>query len=436
MKYYSTNGNTHKVSLSEAVVKGLASDRGLFMPERIAKMPKAFFNNIGSMSLAEMSFAVAYNLFGEDIDGDDLRHIVNDALNFDIPLVKVSEHRYSLELFHGPTLAFKDVGARFMARLLGYFNAREGENRMVNVLVATSGDTGGAVANGFVGVSGVRVFVLYPSGKVSRLQEAQFTTLGDNITAIEVDGTFDDCQALVKSAFMDQELNDKMMLTSANSINVARFLPQMFYYFHAYAQLTKTAEDLNNVVVAVPSGNFGNLTAGLIAKAMGLPVKRFIAANNSNDVVYKYLKTGKFEPQPSVATIANAMDVGNPSNFARILDLYGNSWDAIKNDVEGFAYNDSQIAETLLDVYRNHGYLLDTHGAVAYRSLEEGLQPGEVGVFLETAHPAKFKSLVEDIIGSKVEVPARLMAFSEGVKASVPMSPAFGAFKKFLLSKA
>ena len=436
MKYYSTNGKTPMVTLAEAVVKGLAADRGLFMPEHIGKMPKAFFNNISSMSLQEMSFAVAYMLFGDDIDSDDLKHIVSDTLNFDIPLVKVDDQRYSLELFHGPTLAFKDVGARFMARLLGHFNSQNGEDRMVNVLVATSGDTGGAVANGFLNVPGVRVFVLYPSGKVSRIQEAQFTTLGNNITAIEVNGTFDDCQALVKSAFMDKELNSHMMLTSANSINVARFLPQMFYYFYAYAQLMKAGEDLNNIVVAVPSGNFGNITAGLIAKFMGLPVKRFIAANNRNDVVYNYLQTGVYTPKPSVATIANAMDVGDPSNFARILDLYHNSWEAIKAEISGFTYTDEQIAQTLADVYRQRGYLLDPHGAVAYRSLQEGLQPGEVGVMLETAHPAKFKSVVDSIIGEDIDIPQRLAAFMENPKQSVRMPSAFGPFKQYLLSKA
>lgn len=435
MKYYSTNGKTPMVTLAEAVVKGLAADRGLFMPEHIGKMPKAFFNNISSMSLQEMSFAVAYMLFGDDIDSDDLKHIVSDTLNFDIPLVKVDDCRYSLELFHGPTLAFKDVGARFMARLLGHFNRQNGEDRMVNVLVATSGDTGGAVANGFLNVPGVRVFVLYPSGKVSRIQEAQFTTLGNNITAIEVNGTFDDCQALVKSAFMDKELNSHMMLTSANSINVARFLPQMFYYFYAYAQLMKAGEDLNNIVVAVPSGNFGNITAGLIAKFMGLPVKRFIAANNRNDVVYNYLQTGVYTPKPSVATIANAMDVGDPSNFARILDLYHNSWEAIKAEISGFTYTDEQIAQTLADVYRQRGYLLDPHGAVAYRSLQEGLQPGEVGVMLETAHPAKFKSVVDSIIGEDIDIPQRLAAFMENPKESVRMPSAFGPFKQYLLSK-
>ncbi|MGM9812447.1 MAG: threonine synthase [Muribaculaceae bacterium] len=436
MKYYSTNGKTPMVTLAEAVVKGLAADRGLFMPEHIGKMPKAFFSNISSMSLQEMSFAVAYMLFGDDIDSDDLKHIVSDTLSFDIPLVKVDDCRYSLELFHGPTLAFKDVGARFMARLLGHFNRQNGEDRMVNVLVATSGDTGGAVANGFLNVPGVRVFVLYPSGKVSRIQEAQFTTLGNNITAIEVNGTFDDCQALVKTAFMDKELNSHMMLTSANSINVARFLPQMFYYFYAYAQLIKAGEDLNNIVVSVPSGNFGNITAGLIAKFMGLPVKRFIAANNRNDVVYNYLQTGVYTPKPSVATIANAMDVGDPSNFARILDLYHNSWEAIKAEISGFTYTDEQIAQTLADVYSQRGYLLDPHGAVAYRSLQEGLQPGEVGVMLETAHPAKFKSVVDSIIGEDIDIPQRLRAFMDNPKQSVRMPSAFGPFKQYLLSKA
>lgn len=436
MKYYSTNGKAEKVSLAEAVVKGLAPDRGLFMPEHIGRMPKAFFNNISSMSLQEMSFAVAYMLFGDDINSDDLKRIVSDTLNFDIPLVKVDERRYSLELFHGPTLAFKDVGARFMARLLGHFNRQLDDNRMVNVLVATSGDTGGAVANGFLGVPSVRVFVLYPSGKVSRIQEAQFTTLGDNITAIEVNGNFDDCQALVKSAFMDKELNSRMMLTSANSINVARFLPQMFYYFYAYAQLMKAGEDLSNIVVSVPSGNFGNITAGLIAKFMGLPIKRFIAANNRNDVVYNYLKTGVYTAKPSIATIANAMDVGNPSNFARILDLYHNSWDAIKSEIQGFTYTDEQISQTLAEVYSQRNYLLDPHGAVAYRSLVEGLQPDEVGVMLETAHPAKFKSIVDNIIGADIEIPQRLRAFMENPKQSVRMPSAFGPFKQYLLSKA
>ena len=434
MQYYSTNGNTPNVSLQTAVVKGLAADRGLFMPERIPVLPKAFFNNIGNMSLQDISYVVANTLFGDDIESDTLKDIVYDTLNFDIPLKQVTDNKYSLELFHGPTLAFKDVGARFMARLLGYFNKQENKDGMVNVLVATSGDTGSAVANGFLGVPGVRVFVLYPKGKVSLIQEAQFTTLGQNITAIEVDGTFDDCQALVKSAFMDEELNAHMMLTSANSINVARFLPQMFYYFYAYAQLLKQGKDVSNIVVSVPSGNFGNITAGLIGKRMGLPIKRFIAANNKNDIFFNYLNTGEYSPKPSVATIANAMDVGDPSNFARILDLYEHSHEAISAEISGCTYTDEQIGETMAKAFKETGYVLDPHGAVAYRSLEEGLKDGETGIFLETAHPAKFKATVDTILEENIEIPERLAAFMRGEKQTVEMSSKFAAFKKYLMS--
>lgn len=434
MQYYSTNGKTPNVSLQTAVVKGLAADRGLFMPERIPVLPKAFFNNIGQMSLQDISYVVANTLFGDDIESDTLKDIVYDTLNFDIPLKQVTENKYSLELFHGPTLAFKDVGARFMARLLGYFNKQENKDGMVNVLVATSGDTGSAVANGFLGVPGVRVFVLYPKGKVSLIQETQFTTLGQNITAIEVDGTFDDCQALVKSAFMDEELNAHMMLTSANSINVARFLPQMFYYFYAYAQLLKEGKDVSNIVVSVPSGNFGNITAGLIGKRMGLPIKRFIAANNKNDIFFNYLNTGVYSPKPSIATIANAMDVGDPSNFARILDLYKHSHEAISAEISGCTYTDEQISETMLKVFQETGYVLDPHGAVAYRSLEEGLQEGETGVFLETAHPAKFKGTVDAILQDNIDIPERLAAFMRGEKKTVAMNSKFESFKKYLMS--
>ncbi len=434
MQYYSTNGQAPHASLQEAVVKGLAPDRGLYMPEVIPTIPKAFFNNIAEMSLQDIAYVVANTLFGQDIESEMLKNIVNETLNFDIPLKHVADNRYSLELFHGPTLAFKDVGARFMARLLGYFNKKNnGDNSTVNVLVATSGDTGSAVANGFLNVPGIRVFVLYPKGKVSKIQEAQFTTLGSNITALEVSGTFDDCQALVKNAFMDKELNDKMLLTSANSINVARFLPQMFYYFYAYAQLARMGKPLDNIVVSVPSGNFGNITAGLIGKRMGLPIKRFIAANNRNDIFYQYLLTGNYNPQPSIATIANAMDVGNPSNFARVLDLYG-THEAISSEISGCTYTDEQISETLRETYKTTGYLLDPHGAVAYRSLIEQMQNNEIGIFLETAHPAKFKDTVEHIIGTKVEIPAKLAAFMKGTKETVKMLPTFSAFKKFLMS--
>lgn len=432
MQYYSTSGNAPKASLQEAVVKGLAPDKGLYMPERIPTIPKAFFNNIGEMSLQDISYVVANTLFGEDIDSETLKQIVNETLNFDIPLVHVADNRYSLELFHGPTLAFKDVGARFMARLLSYFNKKNG-TKDVNVLVATSGDTGSAVANGFLGVPGVKVFVLYPKGKVSKIQEAQFTTLGKNITALEISGTFDDCQALVKNAFMDNELNEKMQLTSANSINVARFLPQMFYYFYAYAQLARAGKPLDNIVVSVPSGNFGNITAGLIGKRMGLPIKRFIAANNRNDIFYQYLLSGEYNPRPSIATIANAMDVGAPSNFARVLDLYGNSHEAIAKEISGCTYTDEQIADTLRETYKSTGYLLDPHGAVGYRSLLEGLNDNEIGIFIETAHPAKFKDTVEAIIDDTVSIPAKLGAFMKGTKSTIKLPSTFSTFKKYLM---
>ncbi|MDE6027588.1 MAG: threonine synthase, partial [Muribaculaceae bacterium] len=422
-----------EVSLEEAVVKGLASDNGLFMPLSFPLLTKDFIKRLPYMTLSEMAVEVAEALFGEDIDKDELRRITEETLNFPVPLKKVKDNIYSLELFHGPTLAFKDVGARFMARLLGYFN-KNNNDRTVNVLVATSGDTGSAVANGFLGVAGVRVFVLYPKGKVSRIQEAQFTTLGKNITAIEIDGTFDDCQALVKKAFLDQQLNEKMMLTSANSINVARFLPQMFYYFHAYARAVAAGAEPDNVVFCVPSGNFGNITAGLIAKRMGLPVKRFIAANNANDVFLHYLVSGNYEPKPSVQTIANAMDVGNPSNFARVLDLYGKSHSAISKDISGVSYSDSQISDTLAQIWKENGYLLDPHGAVACRALLELLHPYETGIFLETAHPAKFKETVEAITKEEVIIPERLETFLNEKKQSVPLPADFNRFKDFLLS--
>ena len=432
MQYYSTNGKAPFATLEKAVVKGLAEDKGLYMPERINGLPKEFFDDIHLMTFQDIAYNVAAAFFAEDVDEDALQHIVFDTLNFDCPVVKVSENIYSLELFHGPTLAFKDVGARFMARLLQYFIRMENTTDEVNVLVATSGDTGSAVANGFLGVEGIHVYVLYPKGKVSPIQECQFTTLGQNITAIEVDGVFDDCQALVKQAFMDAELNAKMKLTSANSINVARFLPQAFYYFNAYAQLQREGK-ADNLVVCTPSGNFGNICAGLFAKKMGLPVKRFIAANNANDVFYQFLQTGQYNPRPSVQTIANAMDVGAPSNFARIYNLYNNSHEAICADISGATYTDAQIAETIKEVYGEHGYLCDPHGACGYRALSEGLHEDETGVFLETAHPAKFKDTVEQIIGTDVEIPAKLAAFMQGEKQSVPLSKDFADFKSYLM---
>ena len=473
MQYYSTNHQTPDVTLQEAVVKGLAADKGLFMPERIKLLPASFYEEMPQISLQEVSYRVADAFFGEDIPSDKLKQIVYDTMNFPIPLVKVSDNIYSLELFHGPTLAFKDVGARFMARMLGHFVNSQTKST-VNVLVATSGDTGSAVANGFLGVEGIHVYVLYPKGKVSLIQEKQFTTLGKNITALEVDGTFDDCQRLVKSAFMDEELNAHMKLTSANSINVARFLPQAFYYFWAVAQLaslkslhltsyapaltgtpstlegeTKKALPLAKgeygeagreyvnaqLVCCVPSGNFGNITAGLFGKRMGLPISRFIAANNRNDIFYQYLQTGVYSPRPSTATIANAMDVGDPSNFTRVLALYDNSHEAICQDISGATYTNEQIADEIRRVYETNGYLLDPHGACGHRALREGLRLGEVGFFIETAHPAKFKDTVEAIINQPVAIPQRLQDFMKGTKQSLNMTSRFDDFKAYLLKQ-
>ena len=433
MKYYSTNKNAPLADLHKAVVKGLAEDRGLYMPEQIKMLPKSFFDNIQDMSFQELSYVVADAFFGEDVEAEALKQIVYDTLAFETPVVQVDGRIFALELFHGPTLAFKDVGARFMARLLQYFIRQEGKEQ-VNVLVATSGDTGSAVANGFLGVDGIHVYVLYPKGKVSKIQESQFTTLGKNITAIEVDGVFDDCQALVKNAFMDEELNKHMKLTSANSINVARFLPQAFYYFNAYAQMKKMGK-ADNLVMCVPSGNFGNITAALFGHQMGLPIKRFIAANNANDIFYQYLQTGIYDPKPSKQTLANAMDVGDPSNFARIYDLYGGSHEKVTSLISGATYSDEQIRETVLACYKQTGYILDPHGSCGYRALQEGLKDGEYGVFCETAHPAKFKETVDSITKGDVEIPERLAAFMRGKKESVPMSKEFNDFKAFLMSR-
>lgn len=431
MRYYSTNGKAPLASLREAVVNGLAPDRGLYMPERIKPMPKAFFRDLPKLDLPETAFAVATIFFGEDVEPEALERIVYGALNFRIPAVEVSSRICSLELFHGPTLAFKDVGARFMARLLAYFN--QDESREVNVLVATSGDTGSAVANGFLGVEGVRVFVLYPKGRVSPIQECQFTTLGQNITALEIDGSFDDCQALVKSAFMDPDLTARMKLTSANSINVARFLPQSFYYFHGVGQMQKKGRG-EDLVICVPSGNFGNLCSALFAVRMGLPVKRMIAANNRNDVFLQYLQTGNYLPRPSIATLANAMDVGDPSNFVRILDLYEGDWNAIRTFLSGQSVDDNTILSTIRDCRWQTGYILDPHGACAYRALADGLRDGENGLFCETAHPAKFKDTVEEATDQPVGIPGRLAAFMRGEKKSVPLPADFQAFKAYLSS--
>lgn len=432
MHYYSTNKTAPSVSLQEAVVKGLAPDKGLYMPATIQQLLADFYKEMPDLSLVDIAKTVAEAFFGEDIPKDRLDEIVTDTLSFDIPLKKIEEGIYVLELFHGPTFAFKDVGARFMARMLAHFVKEEGQQD-VKVLVATSGDTGSAVANGFLGVEGIQVFVLYPSGKVSDIQEAQFTTLGQNIVALEIEGTFDDCQALVKAAFMDQSLNSRLNLTSANSINVARFLPQSFYYFHAFAQLARQGCS-GEVVFSVPSGNLGNLTAGLFAKRMGLPVKRFIAANNRNDVFREYLQTGSYAPRASVQTVANAMDVGAPSNFDRILDLYDHSHAAVSKDISAYRYSDEEIKSTIREVNQKAGYLLDPHGACGYMALKEGLQPEETGIFLATAHPAKFKETVEECIGSVVQIPQGLKAFMQNEKKSYPLANDYNLFKKTLIN--
>ena len=430
MLYYSTNNHQHKVSLKKAIVKGIAEDKGLFMPEKINVLPKSFFDNIENLSLQEIAFEVAKQFFGEDVDYDALKEIVYDSLNFPIPLVQIKPDIYSLELFHGPTLAFKDVGGRFMARMLNYFTKNQHEE--IIVLAATSGDTGSAVANGFLGVEGIKVGILYPKNKVSNIQEKQFTTLGQNITAFEVDGTFDDCQAMVKQAFGDVALRQKLNLTSANSINIARLLPQAFYYFHGYAQLPDKQKE---TVVCVPSGNYGNISAAIIAKRMGLPVQHFIAATNENDIVPEFLRTSVYTPRPSVQTIANAMDVGDPSNFARILDLYDHSYEAIKADISGYSCSDDTIRETIAEVYKTCGYLLDPHGAVGYNALTEALRDSnKQGFFIGTAHPAKFNEVVEDIIHEPVAIPERLAHFMKGTKQSIETSTDYAEFRERLIN--
>lgn len=430
MDYYSTNNRELRIGLKEALLKGLAPDRGLFMPATIPVMTRDLLHEMRDMNLTEIAMKVSYLLFGDDIPADDLNSIVSEAVNFDTPLVKLEDDIYCLELFHGPTLAFKDVGARFLARMLGYYT--RDMNKDIHVLVATSGDTGSAVANGFLGVPGIKVHVLYPSGLVSPLQEKQFTTLGENISAVEVKGNFDDCQKLVKEAFMDPELSERISLTSANSINLARFLPQAFYYFRAWAQLP---ESDSLPFFSVPSGNYGNMTAGLVAREMGLPVHTFLTANNLNDVVPVYLLTGKFKPRPSTPTIANAMDVGDPSNFDRIMDLYENNHNWITRHMHGYSYSDSDIRGIIGKVYKKTGYLCDPHGATGYQAARSFLDknPGRTGIFLETAHPAKFKESVEEVIGKPVEIPERLAAFANREKSSTLLKPAYRDFKAYLV---
>ena len=419
MKYYSTNKSVPEVSFEEAIFKGLPDDNGLYMPKTIHQLERSFFENIEKMSLAEIGYEVASKYIEDEIPAEDLKQIVADTMNFEIPAVKVEEGIYSLELYHGPTLAFKDVGARFLARCLSYFSGKN--KKQSTILVATSGDTGAAVGAGFHGMENINVVILYPGGgKISKIQEKQLTTLGGNITACEVDGTFDDCQRMVKESFLNTEMKERFNLTSANSINMARLVPQSFYYFWTYAQLKSVSED---IVICVPSGNYGNLTAGLLAKKMGLPIRQFIAASNANDIVPAYLKTGQFKPKPSVMTMSNAMDVGNPSNFFRMNDLFGASWDFFKEELAGYAYDDKQTGECIKRVKEDTGYLLDPHGAVGYLGLKEYLNsyPAEVGVFLETAHPAKFGDVVEPIISEPVMMPDRLKAYAEGTKVAIPI---------------
>lgn len=428
MKFYSTNNKNHKVDLREAVIQGLAPDSGLYMPESISQLSPAFIKSLPTLTFNEIGFVVAQALVGDDVPDQELKKIVDHTLQFDAPLVEVQPDVFALELFHGPTLAFKDFGASFLAGLLGYF-AKE-QSKEITILVATSGDTGSAVANAFVNVAGTRVVVLYPSGKVSEAQEKQFTTLGGNITALEVNGTFDDCQRLVKQAFLDAELKQNLFLTSANSINIARLIPQSFYYFRAYAQLKSSKP----VVFAVPSGNFGNLTAGLLAKRMGLPIEKFVAATNINDVVPDYLVNGKFTPRPSVQTISNAMDVGNPSNFARMLDLFNHDFECLSEEIAGYSYSDAETRTIMKQVYEKQGYILDPHGAVGYLGLTKFMNnnPGYTGVFLETAHPAKFANVVEDALQTRIDFPARLKNFMQGEKKSVVISAMFDEFKHLL----
>jgi threonine synthase len=429
MKYYSTIDRNHVVSLREAVLQGLAPGQGLYMPEYIPLLPKQFFESMANLSFQEIAQHVASQLIAEDVPVMELERIVNHTIQFEAPLIEVERDIFSLELFHGPTLAFKDFGARFLSGLLGFFASQQ--SKEIVILVATSGDTGSAVANGFYNVPGTKVVVLYPSGKVSDIQEKQFTTLGGNITALEVEGTFDDCQRIVKSAFSDAELNKKIFLTSANSINIARLIPQSFYYFYAYSQLKNKNKP---VVISVPSGNFGNLTAGLIAKKMGLPIHKFIASTNINKVVPDFFTSKIFTPKTSISTISNAMDVGNPSNFPRMYDLYRNDFKSLSEDVCSYYFTDDETRLAMQEVYHSTGYMMDPHGAVGYLGLKRYLAyaEGNTGIFLETAHPAKFKEVVEDILLTEIKLPQRLEEFMSGTKRSIKISTQFQEFKSLL----
>lgn len=428
IKYYSTRNKNLAVSLKEAVTLGQARDGGLFLPHSIPLLPNSFYEDIENLSFREIGYEVARAFLGGEVPEAEIIRIVNHTIDFEAPLVQVDTNIYSLELFHGPTMAFKDFGARFMSQLLRYFATNE--KKKITILAATSGDTGSAVANGFLGVEGIQVIILYPSGKVSEIQEKQFTTLGQNITALEIDGTFDDCQRLVKAAFADKELCQEHFLTSANSINIARLIPQTFYYFHAYGQLKKFGKPL---VFSVPSGNFGNLSAGVVAQRMGLPIEHFVASTNANDIVPEYLQKGIFEPRESIQTISNAMDVGNPSNFARLLDLFEDDQKKMNEVIAGYAFTDVDTAQVMHQVYSNKGYILDPHGAVGYLGLQNYLKGMDaIGIFLETAHPAKFKEVVNKVIKTEIDIPERLLNFMQKKKQSESGKSDYPSFRNFL----
>lgn len=430
MKFYSLNNQNIQASFKDAVIAGIAPDKGLYFPESITPLPSTFFENIEELSNHEIAFKAIHQFVSDDIPDEDLKEIIANTLDFDFPVVDIEENIATLELFHGPTMAFKDVGARFMANCLGYFS--QGERQDVTVLVATSGDTGGAVANGFLGVDGVKVVILYPSGKVSAIQEKQLTTLGQNIEAMEVAGVFDDCQRMVKTAFLDSEITDHKKLTSANSINVARWLPQLFYFLFAYKQAKSKGKE---IVFSVPSGNFGNICAGMMAQKLGMPVKHFVASTNVNDVVPKFMENGIYEPMASIATISNAMDVGDPSNFVRIRHLHNDDLETLQEHLSSYAFSDKATKATMKEVYSKTGYVMDPHGAVGYLGLKEYQKshPDTYGIFLETAHPVKFLDVVEDTLGLSLEIPPQIMKVMDKDKKSVSIAT-YDELKQFLLN--
>ena len=420
MIYSSLNNNSSKVSFKEAVISGLAPDKGLYFPEKIPKLQKSFIKKIEDLTEYEIAYESILPFIKSDIPKNELKKIIYETLSFKFPLIKISENIHSMELYHGPTLAFKDVGARFMARCLGYFN-KEKKSKEITVLVATSGDTGGAVADGFLDVKGINVIILYPSKKVSKIQEKQLTTLGKNISAVEVNGTFDDCQAMVKKSFLDKDILKSIRLTSANSINIGRWLPQMFYYFFAYKELKKFNKP---IVISVPSGNFGNICAGLLAKKMGLPIDHFIAATNINDVIPRYLKTSKYLPKSSIQTISNAMDVGDPSNFIRISKIFNNNYNTIKSNLSGFKFEDNKTKEAIKEIYKDSNFIADPHGAVGYLGLKKYLKNhnNKIGVFMETAHPIKFIDVVENTLDIKLKLPERIKKILKKEKKSTKIN--------------